>query len=92
MARQALRAGGKIPVTGCSGTTMVTSSPGEIHTSSCRVIKCTRLLLVEIYTVTRPLIVIMSCADHPAQWIWEIRRMFPGHTGVRTWRINGNEG
>lgn len=61
-----------------------------IHEGSCRDLgkRCRWRLVVMIYTVHAPLVKVTSCSRHVMQWIWEIRDKVPGHTGIRTRRIN----
>lgn len=49
--------------------------------------------LVVVITATwqGSLIKITSCASHAAEWIWDLRDKYPGHTGIRTRRIDGRD-
>lgn len=54
--------------------------------------RCKATLVVVIECHYRgQLVKIMSCAGHAGQWIWDLRRVYPGHSGIRTRRINGED-
>lgn len=51
--------------------------------SQLRCVRCKRVAVV-IIECPAPPVIRSACAKHAAMVIWDIRREFPGHRGIRT--------